>query len=94
LSDVYYVEALAAPQTVNTLPPETFEAYRDHGRPAVRIHETVATAPEQLDALRDAGIDLEAITLELEEEGVAKFAASHASVLAGIDAKTGALASR
>jgi transaldolase len=94
LPDVYYVEALAAPQTVNTLPPETFAAYRDHGEPAVRIHESGATARARLDALDAAGIDLAAITRELEEEGVAKFAASHAAVLAGIDAKTGALASR
>ena len=94
LPDIYYVEALAAPQTVNTLPPETFAAYRDHGAPAVRIHEHVATAPAQLDALRTTGIDLTAITRELEDEGVAKFAASHAAVLAGIEAKTGALASR
>jgi transaldolase len=94
LPDIYYVEALAAPQTVNTVPPETFDAYRDHGRPAVRIHESVATAPAQLDALKDMGIDLTAITRELEDEGVAKFAASHAAVLAGIEAKTGALASR
>jgi transaldolase/transaldolase/glucose-6-phosphate isomerase len=94
LADIYYVEALAAPHTVNTLPPETFEAYRDHGVPAVRIQESVAAAPRQLDALRDAGIDLTTITRELEDEGVAKFAASHAAVLAGIEAKTGALASR
>lgn len=93
LSDIYYVEALAAPETVNTLPPETLEAYRDHGRPAVRIHESVATAPAQLDELKEAGIDLQAVTRELEVEGVAKFAASHAAVLAGIDSKTGALAS-
>jgi transaldolase len=94
LPDVYYVEALAAPQTVNTLPPETFAAYKDHGNPAVRIHESVASAPARLEALEEAGIDLAAITRELEAEGVAKFAASHAAVLAGIDAKTGALASR
>lgn len=92
--DIYYVEALVAPRTVNTLPPETLEAYRDHGDPAVRIHNSVAKAPEQLDVLRETGIDLKTITRELEEEGVAKFAASYASVLAGIDAKTGALASR
>jgi transaldolase len=94
LPDVYYVEALAAPRTVNTLPPETFDAYRDHGNPAARIQESVAAAPGQLDALKDAGIDLKTITRELEAEGVAKFAASYAAVLAGIDAKTGALASR
>jgi transaldolase/transaldolase/glucose-6-phosphate isomerase len=93
LPDTYYVEALAAPRTVNTLPPETFEAYRDHGEPVVRIHDSVAAAPGVLDALKGTGIDLKAITRELEQEGVAKFAASHAAVLAGIDAKTGALAS-
>ena len=94
LPDIYYVEALAAAQTVNTLPPETFEAYRDHGTPEIRIRESIAAAPAQLDILKQAGIDLHAVTLELEEEGVAKFAASHAAVLAGIEAKTGALASR
>src|SRR6185503_216758 len=82
--DVYYVEALVAPRTVNTLPPETFAAYRDHGRPAVRIHEGIAAAPAQLEALAELGIDLSAITRELEVDGVAKFAASYASLLAGI----------
>lgn len=94
LPDIYYVEALAAPQTVNTLPPETFDAYRDHGDPAVRIHDSVAAAPAQLDALAKTGIDLATVTRELEAEGVAKFAASYAAVLAGIDAKAGALAAR
>ena len=42
--DTYYVEALVAPRTVNTLPPETFAAYRDHGRPAVRIREGIAAS--------------------------------------------------
>jgi transaldolase len=92
--DIYYVEALAAPQTVNTLPPETFDAYRDHGDPMIRIQESVAAAPARLQALEEAGIDLKAITRELEADGVAKFAASYAAVLAGIDAKAGALAAR
>jgi transaldolase len=90
--DVYYVEALIAPHTVNTLPPETLQAYRDHGRPAIRIQEAIAAAPAQLSALAAQGIDLKAVTSELESEGVAKFAASHAAVLAGIEAKLGALA--
>jgi transaldolase len=94
LPDVYYVEALAAPHTVNTLPPETFDAYRDHGNPAIRIQESVAAAPAQFEALAAAGIDLKTVTRELEADGVAKFAASHAAVLAGIDTKAGALAAR
>ncbi len=92
--DAYYVEALVAPRTVNTLPPETFAAYRDHGRPAVRIRESIAASAEELAALAGAGIDLAAITRELEEDGVAKFAASYRSLLAGIEAKAGELVGR
>jgi transaldolase len=90
-ADVHYVEALVAPRTVNTLPPDTFAAYRDHGRPAVRIQDGVAAAPARLKALADLGIDLAAITRELEIDGVAKFAASYGSLLAGIETKAGAL---
>lgn len=89
--DTYYVEALVASQTVNTLPPETLEAYRDHGKPSVRIHEGVAAAPAQLEELGGAGIDLARVTRELEVEGVEKFAASYRSLLAAIDAKIGQL---
>jgi transaldolase len=90
--DTYYVEALVAPRTVNTLPPETFAAYRDHGRPEVRIEDGMAVAPERLKALAAAGIDLAAVTRELEDDGVAKFAASYAAVLATIESKADALA--
>lgn len=92
--DTYYVEALVAPRTVNTLPPETFAAYRDHGSPAVRIREAIAKAPGQLKMLATAGIDLAAITRELEVDGVAKFAASYQSLLSGIEAKAGELVGR
>ncbi len=87
LPDVYYVEALIAANTVNTLPPATFAAYRDHGKPADRIAAGVAAAPAQLKALAAAGIDLPAITAELEKEGVASFAASFTSLLAVIEKK-------
>ena len=92
--DVYYVEALVASRTVNTLPPATFDAYRDHGRPAIRITEGVARAPGQLEDLAAAGIDLAAVTHALEVEGVKSFAKSYADLLAGIEAKAGALAGR
>ena len=90
-SDTYYVEALVAPRTVNTLPPETLEAYRDHGQPEVRIDQGVAAAPAQLEALERAGIDLAQVTRELEADGVEKFAASYRSLLAALDAKIGQL---
>jgi transaldolase len=91
LPDPYYVEALIAPLTVNTLPPDTFAAYRDHGRPAVRIRDEIAAAPQCLEALAAAGIRLETVTQELETEGVDKFASSYRSLLTGIDTKVGAL---
>ena len=89
--DTYYVEALIAPDTVNTLPPDTFDAYRDHGKPMVRIHEAIAAAPARLRALAEAGVDLAAVTKFLEDDGVAKFAESYTKLLAGIEAKASAL---
>lgn len=92
--DIYYAEALVAPNTVNTLPPDTFEAYRDHGKPQVRIFAAIAAAEDRLARLADAGIDLAQVTRELEEEGVEKFAASFRSLLGGLESKTATLAAR
>jgi len=90
--DVYYVETLIAPDTVNTLPPETFSAYRDHGKPEVRITpQTIATAKTQVAALAGVGISLAQVTQELEQEGVQKFSASFASLLNGVGQKAMAL---
>jgi transaldolase len=92
--DVYYVEALIAPQTVNTLPPDTMDAYRDHGRPDVRIGAAQAEAARVLPKLREAGIDLDQVTGFLEEDGVSKFAASYRQLLSGLEAKLEVLAAR
>ncbi len=94
LPDTFYVEGLIAPNTVNTLPPDTFAAYRDHGRPEVRIDHAIAEAPAQLRALADAGVDLAHVTQALEVDGVGKFAESYRALLAGIESKTAALAER
>ncbi len=92
LPDVYYVEALIAPDTVNTLPPDTLKAYGDHGRPEVRITpQTIAQAKEQLARLASAGFKLDEITLFLEQDGVTKFSASFASLLNGVAQKATAL---
>ncbi|MBE9501331.1 MAG: bifunctional transaldolase/phosoglucose isomerase [Chloroflexi bacterium] len=72
-SDVKYVEELIGPDTVNTMPLETLNAYRDHGNPAPRLEEAVEEAHRTLDRLSEAGIDLEAVTRQLEKEGVHKF---------------------
>jgi len=92
LPDVYYVEALIADQTVNTLPPATFAAYRDHGQPAQRIPGGTAEARATLRQLAELGIDLEELTRALEAEGVASFAASFASLLSVIERKAVSLA--
>ena len=92
--DTYYVEALVAAQTVDTMPPETMDAYRDHGRPELRIGEAMEQAPEQLEALARQGIDLASITRELEFEGVEKFAASYRQVMTTIERKAAALGVR
>ncbi len=72
-SDVMYVEALIGPDTVNTLPVDTLDAYRDHGEPAARLEDGVDEAAQQLESLRDLGIDLDEVTEKLEAEGVEKF---------------------
>ncbi|MCB0166437.1 MAG: transaldolase [Anaerolineae bacterium] len=72
-SDVKYVEALIGPNTVNTLPQETLEAYRDHGQPAPRLEEDLEASYKTLTRLYDVGIDLDDITAQLETEGVQKF---------------------
>lgn len=92
--DTYYVDALVAPYTVNTLPPETLEAYQERGEPAVRIREAMARADDDLARLERSGIDLAQATDELEREGVEKFAKSHRQLLEGIEGKLGALAGR
>jgi transaldolase/glucose-6-phosphate isomerase len=71
--DVKYVEALIGPETVNTIPMETLEAYRDHGHPAPRLAHDLEVAREDLDALSTLGIDLALATRQLEEEGIEKF---------------------
>ncbi len=90
--DVHYVEPLIAPDTVNTLPPETFAAYRDHGRPEVRIETELMRADERLAELARLGIDLTEVTARLEAEGVTKFAASYEGLLKGIESKLEELA--
>jgi len=72
-SDVKYVEALIGPNTVNTIPLKTLEAYRDHGDPANLLEVGVEQSSRVLSELSEIGIDLKTITEELENDGVAKF---------------------
>ena len=74
-SDTLYVDTLIGPMTVNTMPPETMDAFRDHGTPkANTIEEDVDGAHKVLDTLKKGGISLDKITDDLVVDGVAKFA--------------------
>jgi transaldolase len=72
-SDVKYVEALIGPHTVNTAPPETIDAYRDHGDPKDRLEDRAGRAVAVLENLAKLGIKLDWATKLLENEGIAKF---------------------
>lgn len=86
-SDVVYVEALMGPRTVNTVPPSTLDAFRDHGRPAARLKQGTEEAAAQVAALARHGISLDAVTAELEEAGVRSFADSYRKIMQTIGAK-------
>lgn len=90
-SDLLYVETLIGPDTVNTMPPATYEAFRDHGTVAQTLTTDLATAQAQLAALAELGIDLKAITDKLEAEGVAAFAKSFDNLLHHLASKAAAL---
>ena len=68
-----YVEALIGPDTVNTAPLETLDAYRDHGEPRARLEEDVNEARWVLERLPELGISIDTVTRKLEDEGVDKF---------------------
>ncbi len=73
-SDVLYVEELIGPDTVNTVPPATLDAFKDHGRVADKISLANPGDDQVVESLKDQGIDLEQVAAELEREGVEKFA--------------------
>jgi transaldolase/glucose-6-phosphate isomerase len=73
-SDVLYVEELIGPNTVNTVPPATLDAFRDHGTPRDSLEENIGDARNVLAELEKSGISLDAITAELVKDGVKQFA--------------------
>lgn len=80
-SDVKYIDALIGPHTVNTAPPDTIDAYRDHGDPEARLEDGSAGAGAVLKSLAQLGIDLDQLTRRLEDEGIEKFSASFDKLL-------------
>jgi len=92
-SDVMYVEELIGPDTVNTLPPKTMDAFRDHGVAEPRLTVALNDAHDQLSQLNDLGVSLTDITNDLETAGIASFAEAFDRLLQSIDDKRKRLAS-
>jgi transaldolase len=90
--DVMYVEQLIGPNTVNTMPDETIEAFQDHGEVAPTLEQGVDEAKRIFEEIERAGVDYSDVTDTLEREGVDKFSDSFAELLEGIRAKSGELA--
>ncbi|MGE5642839.1 MAG: transaldolase [Byssovorax cruenta] len=90
-SDTKYVEPLIGPDTINTVPVETLDAYRDHGHPALTLDQGVPEADQILKDLSLLGIDLEKATQQLEEEGVEKFATAFVKLIGSLQEKQEAL---
>jgi len=91
-SDVLYVETLIGPETVNTAPIATIEAFLDHGTIARTVDADLAGAHAVLDDLAKVGLSIDQITSQLEDEGIAAFIVAYDGLLADVDAKRAALA--
>jgi transaldolase len=92
-SDTKYIEPLIGPDTINTLPIETLNAYREHGLPRLTLDENRDQAYRILQELPQAGINLDQITQDLEQQGVEKFRLALDRLMASLQEKQAATAS-
>jgi len=84
-SDVLYVEELIGKDTVNTVPPETLAAFRNHGRPRASLEEDISGAMETLKGLEASGISLARVTSDLLADGLKKFVEPFTKLLAAVE---------
>jgi transaldolase / glucose-6-phosphate isomerase len=89
-SDVYYLETLIGPDTVNTVPPATYSAFRDHGKVAATLESDLAGAERVFASLAAFGIDIADVTYQLQVEGVKSFMTSFDTLFASLEAKRAA----
>jgi len=89
--DTLYVDELIGPDTVNTMPQQTIDAYQDHGDPEPRLARDLDEAHALFDELAAAGVSYEDVTDTLEREGVEKFSDSFTQLLDGLRAKQSSL---
>jgi len=90
-SDVLYIEALAAPFTVNTIPEGTLKAFADHGNPGAIMSADCGKCKAALDEFAEAGIDIDALAAQLQDEGASSFVASWNELLGVISSKSDTL---
>jgi transaldolase len=90
--DLIYVDPLIGAHTVNTMPPQTLDAFKDHGTPALTVRTDLDAARKALRELEEAGIVMDDVTAELEADGVKKFVDSFVALLAVIEERRQALA--
>ena len=82
--DVLYVEELIGPETVNTMPEETIEAFQDHGEVALTLERDLDEAKQVFERVAEAGVDYDDVVVTLEREGVQKFSDSFSELLDGV----------
>lgn len=87
-SDILYVQEMIGPDTVNTIPPATFDAFRDHGQPRETLTEDVTGATETMATLAELGISIDKITDKLTEDGVRLFEEAFDKLLAAVEKST------
>lgn len=92
-SDVLYVDNLIGPETVNTVPPATYTAIRDHGKVGLTLEAGVAECRALFDDLRAVGIDIDAVTDKLQKDGLASFVTSFDTLAESIESKRDAILS-
>ena len=91
--DTLYVDELIGPETVNTVPPATLEAFKDHGTAALSLMRELEDSQATIDQLETAGVSMDAVTQELEDEGVKAFADAFAQLLETIETRRKSAAS-
>ena len=92
--DVLYAEELIGPDTVDTMPLETINNFRDHGQVRMSIEDNIPQAHQELDALEKIGISYVQVTQQLQDEGVTKFADSFHQLFQGIEGKRKSIADK
>lgn len=86
-ADTRYVDELIGPETINTMPPKTLAAFRDHGMAALTLEKNVESSKKAMDQLGDLGISMDEVTTELEIDGVKAFADSYTDLLESIETR-------